>query len=64
MRPDAAPLSSIQRFVLAVPESWRRPLLFVATAWLGVFALFAGDWRDMALQWWDSSTYNHALLIP
>lgn len=64
MRPDAAPLSSIQRFVLVLPESWRRPLLFVATAWLGVFALFAGDWRDMALQWWDSSTYNHALLIP
>lgn len=33
-------------------------------AWLGNVALFASDWRAMALQWWDSSTYNHVLLIP
>lgn len=33
-------------------------------AWLGNIALFARDWQAMALQWWDSSTYNHVLLIP
>lgn len=47
-----------------VPVHWRGPLLQLAAAWLGLIVLFLGDWRDMAWQWWDSSTYNHILLIP
>lgn len=47
-----------------VPEHWRAPLVRLAIAWLALITLFLGDWRDMAWQWWDSSTYNHILLIP
>ncbi len=38
--------------------------MLLCLAWAGNVALFFTDWRDMALQWWDSSTYNHVLLIP
>ena len=47
-----------------IPDAWRAPLLHLALAWLGLGALFFADWRAMAHQWWDSSTYNHVLLIP
>lgn len=48
----------------AIPGQWRRTLILLAIAWLGNIALFASDWQAMFLQWWDSSTYNHVLLIP
>ena len=47
-----------------VPAHWRAPLVQLGAAWLGLIALFFGDWRDIARQAWDSSTYNHILLIP
>ena len=43
---------------------WRMPLLQLAAVWLGLIVLFFPDWRAMAGQWWDSSTYNHILLVP
>jgi exosortase A len=39
-------------------------LLRLAAAWLALVALFFADWREMAHQWWDISTYNHILLVP
>ncbi len=47
-----------------LPDYWRAPLAQLAIAWLALIGLFANDWAAMALQWWDSSTYNHILLIP
>ncbi|WP_240310909.1 exosortase A [Altererythrobacter sp. ZODW24] len=47
-----------------LPDYWRSPLTQLAIAWLALIALFANDWAAMAMQWWDSSTYNHILLIP
>jgi exosortase A len=47
-----------------LPAIWRAPLLQLAAAWTGLIALFFADWSDMVGQWWDSSTYNHILLIP
>ncbi|GEN98876.1 exosortase A [Novosphingobium sediminis] len=47
-----------------VPAHWRTPLIQLTATWLVLIALFFGDWRDMVRQWWDSSTYNHILLIP
>ncbi len=47
-----------------LPDYWRVPLAQLAIAWLALIALFANDWAAMVLQWWDSSTYNHILLIP
>ena len=47
-----------------LPAIWRAPLLRLGAVWLGLIGLFFADWRDMAGQWWNSSTYNHILLIP
>jgi exosortase A len=40
------------------------PLLRLGLAWIGLIALFFGEWRAMAHQWWDASSYNHILLVP
>ncbi len=48
----------------ALPLAWRVPLARLALAWLVLIALARADWADMARQWWDSSTYNHILLVP
>ena len=69
MRPDAllAPVlapSARLRLIKRIPAHWRVPLAQLAAAWAGLILLFFADWRDMAAQWWDSSTYNHILLIP
>lgn len=55
-----------QRALLAerIVPAWRKPLLQLALAWAGLFALFAPDWAAMVQQWWDSSTYNHILVVP
>lgn len=47
-----------------IPGAWRAPLVQLAIAWTALIALFFGEWHEMARQWWDSSTYNHILLIP
>ncbi|MFM5895008.1 MAG: exosortase A [Novosphingobium sp.] len=43
---------------------WRRALAVLGAGWLGLIAAFASDWLAMFDQWWNSSTYNHILLIP
>src|SRR5690242_16153751 len=48
----------------SVPLAWRGPLARLALAWLALIAIAWSDWSDMARQWWDSSTYNHILLVP
>ena len=55
-----------QRAVLAerIAPAWRKPLLQLSLAWAGLIALFAADWADMVQLWWDSSTYNHILVVP
>lgn len=62
------PLEAIspRRALLAerIAPAWRAPLMQLVLAWLAVFALFAADWAAMMLQWWNSSTYNHILLVP
>jgi exosortase A len=42
----------------------RRGLTGLGLVWLALIALFASDWAAMLGQWWDSSTYNHILLVP
>lgn len=48
----------------SIPAHWQQPLLRLAVAAAILFALFAGEWAAMVSQWWDSSTYNHILLVP
>ncbi len=43
---------------------WRGAMLQLAGAWAALVFLFASDWQAMADQWWNSSTYNHILLVP
>jgi exosortase A len=47
-----------------VSPTWRRGLAMLGIAWLGLVIAFAADWQAMLGQWWNSSTYNHVLLIP
>ena len=58
LHPTEAPLAA------RIAPPWRAPLQQLALAWLACLALFARDWAAMAGQWWDSSTYNHILLVP
>ncbi|HEY7811010.1 MAG TPA: exosortase A [Allosphingosinicella sp.] len=43
---------------------WRIHLLAVGAALAALLSLFARDAAGMALIWWNSSTFNHCLLIP
>ena len=54
----------LPRLIAQLPQGWKRPLAQLALAWFALVAVFFRDWADMALQWWDSSTYNHVLLVP
>lgn len=49
---------------IAPGAHWRAPLLRLAAVWTGLVLLFAPDWLAMVHQWWQSSTYNHILLVP
>ena len=64
LQPDQALKAPLVRGWEALPAAWRRALGLLAIAWAGNVALFASAWQAMFLQWWDSSTYNHVLLIP
>lgn len=44
--------------------TWRRAMVATGGAWLALIAAFLSDWLAMFAQWWDSSTYNHILLVP
>lgn len=48
----------------AVSPAWRSACLATGLAWLCLIVLFREDWTAMAGQWWNSSTYNHILLVP
>ncbi len=47
----------------AAPTAWRRHLAALAVAWGAILLLFRRDAADMVLIWWNSSTFNHCLLI-
>ncbi len=44
--------------------AWQQALLRLGVSWTFLIGVFLPDWRAMAGQWWDSSTYNHVLLVP
>lgn len=43
--------------------AWKSPLILLAAAWAGLLLLLRQDAADMAMIWWNSSTFNHCLLI-
>ncbi len=65
MQPEAAlERSAPTRWMERIPEQWRSPLFQLTLAYVGLIALTLNDWIDMFDQWWNSSTYNHILLVP
>ena len=52
------------RLIARIPISWRWPIAQLGLAWCAVALVLRRDLAAMAGQWWDSSTYNHMLLIP
>ena len=48
----------------ALPVVWQAALLRLAAAAAVLLLVFWSDWQAMAGQWWNSSTYNHILLVP
>jgi exosortase A len=42
---------------------WVRHLRLLALVWTAIFLLFRHDVADMASIWWNSSTFNHCLII-
>lgn len=53
------------RFSLeAMPAHWRQALVKLGLVWTALVVAFGSDWLAMFDQWWDSSTYNHILLVP
>ncbi|MCB2072588.1 MAG: exosortase A [Novosphingobium sp.] len=44
--------------------AWRAAIFRLGLIWAFLIAAFASDWVAMAAQWWNSSSYNHILLIP
>jgi exosortase A len=49
--------------IIAPVSQWRRALQLLGIAWGGLLLLFWRDAADMAAIWWNSSTFNHCLLI-
>ncbi len=43
---------------------WQRQLIALGVAAAAILALFWRDAADMVGIWWNSSTYNHCILIP
>ena len=48
----------------AMPPLWPRAAWLIALVWGALLLTFYSDAAAMALLWWDSSTFNHILLIP
>ena len=43
---------------------WRQSITVLGLSWSALILAFVSDWLAMLGQWWNSSTYNHVLLVP
>ncbi|MBA4305311.1 MAG: EpsI domain-containing exosortase [Sphingopyxis sp.] len=66
IKPEPIPADAEEEVSLApadFAEQWNRPLGFLAAIWGALLLLFWRDTADMVAIWWNSSTFNHCLLI-
>ena len=63
MPPDAATAPLALR-TSEQGSRWRQSLILLALTWSALGLAFFSDWLAMLGQWWNSSTYNHILLVP
>jgi exosortase A len=61
MMATALPAEDIK--VSTPPSHWQQSLQLLGAAWASLLLLFWRDAADMAAIWWNSSTFNHCLLI-
>jgi exosortase A len=59
----AMTLRNMMQFDQKVDGVWRRSLQMLGLAWAGLLLLFWRDAADMVAIWWNSSTFNHCLII-
>lgn len=45
-------------------EGWRKALILLAAAWIALLLGFSHDWLTIGRIAWNSSAFNHILLIP
>jgi exosortase A len=53
--------------IIAAPAEvspWRRQLVLLAAATLGILAVFARDVADIGGIWWNDATFSHCIFIP
>lgn len=62
MRPEADTLPFSAK--ATVPAHWLQALVRLGLVWFALILAFRSDWAAMFDQWWNSSTYNHILLVP
>ena len=48
----------------ATAPGWRDHLVGLGAVWAALLILFRSDAASMARVWWESSTFNHVMLIP
>lgn len=48
----------------SLAPAWKAGLVRLSLAWAGLMVAFFEDWARILDQWWNSSTYNHMLLVP
>ena len=58
-----AALATSEPSVRPTATEWQRSLQYLAAAWVGLILLFWRDAADLVAIWWNSSTFNHCLLI-
>lgn len=66
IQPEPIPVEAEEVVSLApadFTEQWNCPLRFLAAIWGALLLLFWRDTADMVAIWWNSSTFNHCLLI-
>ena len=51
------------RLAQHIVPAWQQPLGLLAALWLVLLGLFWRDATGLFMVWWDSSTFNHCLLI-
>lgn len=64
MPPELTLEADMARPAARSADPWHRSLIALGGTWLALMLGFLSDWRTMLGQWWDSSTYNHILLVP
>lgn len=63
MPPDTLSLTR-SALLERLPPVWQQAAVRLGLSWAILILAFLPDWAAMVDQWWNSSTYNHIILVP